>query len=55
MKLHEGAVKTAAQEIKLKRYLTCSVTDEQLVELAVTAYNEAKPDRSRPPTTGGAR
>lgn len=39
--LKVAAVKQAAQQIRAARYLSCSVSDEALVERAVTAYQEA--------------
>ena len=39
--LIERAIKRAAQEVRRARYLSYSVSDEQLAERAVRAYQEA--------------
>jgi hypothetical protein len=45
--LHKKALAAAGAAIKRDRYLACSVSDEQLAERAVQAYQAALP--ARPP------
>jgi len=52
--LNAAAVRSAARDIRMARYLAHSVTDEALVERVVTVYQEAartprKPRAPRPP------
>lgn len=47
--LKQSAVEVAVREIRLARYLACTVTTEELVRRAVTAYEEAaRTPRPRP-------
>jgi len=39
--LKPDALEKAAREIRLARYLACSVTDEELARKAIVAYDEA--------------
>jgi hypothetical protein len=39
--LKPTALQAAAREIRLARFLACTVSDEELVRKAVTAYQEA--------------
>jgi hypothetical protein len=45
--LKPDAVKTAAAEIRKARYLSCTVTDEELVEKVLLSYRENT--QRRPP------
>lgn len=47
MIFHEGAVAAVAREIHLARYLSHSVTDEDLVTKVLEGYHEHKPNRDR--------
>jgi hypothetical protein len=51
--LKQSAVEKAVREIRLARYLSCTVTTEELVRRAVTVYEEAAhTPRPRPRKAG---
>ncbi len=50
MRLHEAAVSVAGDAIRRDRYLSVTVSDEELARRAVIAYKEAVPHRGRMPT-----